>query len=38
MIAPAESFFVKNQEGAEKSAGPRLEPRLEPGELERAAQ
>jgi flavodoxin len=34
MIAPAESFFVKNVEGAEKSEGPKLEP----GELERAAQ
>jgi flavodoxin len=34
MIAPAESFFVKNEEGAEKSE----EPTLEPGELERAAQ
>jgi flavodoxin len=34
MIAPAESFFVKNEEGADKSAGPKLEP----GELERAAQ
>ena len=34
MIAPAESFFVRNEEGAEKSEGPKLEP----GELERAAQ
>jgi flavodoxin len=34
MVAPAESFFVKNEEGAEKSGGPNLEA----GELERAVQ
>jgi flavodoxin len=34
MIAPAESFFVKKDEGAEKGEAPKLEP----GELERAAQ
>jgi flavodoxin len=34
LIAPAESFFVKNEEGAEKGKGAKLEP----GELERAAQ
>jgi flavodoxin len=34
MITPAESFFVKNEEGAEKSKGAKLEP----GELERATQ
>jgi flavodoxin len=34
MIAPAESFFVRNEEGAEKSEGPKLEP----DELERATQ
>jgi flavodoxin len=32
LIAPAESFFVKKDEGAEKSDAPKLEP----GELERA--
>ena len=34
MIAPTESFFVKKDEGAEKGDAPKLEP----GELERAAQ
>jgi flavodoxin len=34
LIAPAESFFVKNKAGAEKDEGPELEP----GELERARQ
>jgi flavodoxin len=34
IIAPAESFFVKNEDGAEKSEGPKLEP----GELERSTQ
>jgi flavodoxin len=34
MIAPAESFFVKKDEGAEKDDAPKLEP----GELERATQ
>ncbi len=34
MITPAESFFVQNEGGAEKSQGAKLEP----GELERATQ
>jgi flavodoxin len=34
IIAPAESFFVKKEEGAQKDEAPKLEP----GELERATQ